>query len=520
MKDKKKLQLTIIAIVITISIIFIYKGAIAPKLYDKYLNTGIKYLMDGQYEEAILAFDKAIKIDPKTTESRVYQAKAYAGNEEFNKVVEVLEEAQKIDMTNEELLKEILEILNEIDSDIAYEFLDKFIDAIGEANISQDIRDILDSSNEAPSEPIVDPVPSKYIKSVAVKLNQDKMRVGHSYYYTLDGSEPTKSSQKYRGKILIDKSSEVKIIGFNKAEEFTEIISLSYTIDTNLEKEIIRLIKDGESLINTVETGNKVGNCIEGSKEKLTESIESTQKALNKKVVSYENAIEIKENIDKAIDDFKYNIIEKTNKKELKENISSAQKLHDNAVEGSNEGQYEPGAKSYLANILKDAKKLNESILAKQDEINDMVKKIENAKEEFKNKKVKSMPNNLGQKYLSRIRYEESKANAIYNDLYSSMSDIRNASYEEAQAYKQILQEIYIDLNKYLSVSKKQEVATNKMQFENEKNKILRDLEAFAQKAYEEFGAGALGTSYDGGESKVGELAKEYALNLISKYMK
>ena len=67
--------------------IFIYKSAIAPKLYDKYLNTGIKYLMDGQYEEAILAFDKAIKIEPKTTEARVYKAKAYIGNEELDKAV-------------------------------------------------------------------------------------------------------------------------------------------------------------------------------------------------------------------------------------------------------------------------------------------------------------------------------------------------------------------------------------------------------------------------------------------------
>ena len=66
-KDRKKLITLITAIIIAISSIFIYKGAIAPKLYDKYLNTGIKYLMDGQYEEAILAFDKAIKIEPKTT---------------------------------------------------------------------------------------------------------------------------------------------------------------------------------------------------------------------------------------------------------------------------------------------------------------------------------------------------------------------------------------------------------------------------------------------------------------------
>ena len=55
----------------------------------------------------------------------------------------MLEEAQNIDIKNEDLLKEILEILKEIDSDIAYEFLDRFIQAVGKDNVSQEINDIL-----------------------------------------------------------------------------------------------------------------------------------------------------------------------------------------------------------------------------------------------------------------------------------------------------------------------------------------------------------------------------------------
>ena len=210
MKDRKKLITLITAIIIAISSIFIYKGAIAPKLYDKYLNTGIKYLMDGQYEEAILAFDKAINIEPKTTEARVYQAKAYVGNEEFDKAVEVLEEAQTIDITNEELLKEILEILNEIDSDIAYEFLDRFIQAVGKDNISQEINDILNSANEIPSEPVANPSPGTDVGPISVKLKLDKLKVGHSYYYTLDGTHPNKGSDKYRGQIEITESTTIK----------------------------------------------------------------------------------------------------------------------------------------------------------------------------------------------------------------------------------------------------------------------------------------------------------------------
>ena len=520
MKENNKIKILIIAIAIVISSVCIYKFTIAPKLYDKYLNTGIKYLTNGEYEEAILAFDKAIKIERKNTEARVYQAKAYIGNEELDNAVEVLEEAQNIDITNENLLKEILEILNEIDSDIAYEFLNRFIEAVGKDNISQEIKDILSSAYEFPSEPIVDPEPGTYVNGISIKLKQDKLKVGHSYYYTLDGSHPNKESNKYRGQIKISETKTIKLIGYNRNNENTEVITFDYIIDESILNEIKESISIAEDLINKTQEGEEIGNCIEGSKEPLIKSVNKTKKSLNQKVISYDEAIKIKENIDKTIDDFKYNIIEKTDKKELEDTILSAQKLHDSAVEGNNEGQYEIGAKSYLANILKEAKDLNNSILAKQDEIDGMVDKINNAKKEFENKKVKAMPDDLGAKYLSRIRYEESKANAVYEDSYSCMADIRCAASDEAQAYNQILKEIYIDLNKYLPSSKKQEIASNKQQFENEKNEILRGIEAYVEEAYKEFGPGSLGTSFDGGESRIGELAKTYALNLINKYMK
>ena len=259
MKDKKKLQLTIIAIVITISIIFIYKGAIAPKLYDKYLNTGIKYLMDGQYEEAILAFDKAIKIESKATEVRVYQVKAYIGNEELDKAVEVLEETQNIDITNEELLKEILDILNEIDTDISYEFLDRFIEEVGKDNLSKEVNDILNSANEAPSAPVADPTPGPYIEAISVKLKLDKLKVGHSYYYTLDGSEPNKDSEKYRGDIEITESTTIKLIGYNRNDESTEVIILENIIDKDIIYETKNSIEKAENLISNTNVGNKVG---------------------------------------------------------------------------------------------------------------------------------------------------------------------------------------------------------------------------------------------------------------------
>ena len=168
-KAKTFIITLVTAIIMSLSSIVMYSNICAPKFYNYFIDTGIKYLTDGKYEEAILVFNKAIEIEEKSTEARVYLAKGYIGNNEYDKSIEVLEEAQNIDMANEELLKQILEILNEIDPDVAYEFLDRFINEVGKDNISEDIKNMLYSATKSPSIPAVDPEPGTYKKPISIK---------------------------------------------------------------------------------------------------------------------------------------------------------------------------------------------------------------------------------------------------------------------------------------------------------------------------------------------------------------
>ena len=434
MRDRKKLMILILAIVIAISSIFIYKGAIAPKLYDKYLNTGIKYLMDGQYEEAILAFDKAIKIEPKTTEARVYQAKAYVGNEEFDKAVEVLEEAQNIDKTNEELLKQILEILNDIDSDIAYEFLDRFIGAVGEANISQDIRDMLDSANEAPSEPIVDPSPGKYIKPISVKLKLDKIKLGHSYYYTLDGTHPNKGSEKYRGPIDISESTTIKLIGYNKQGESTDVIILEYIIDENILEDVNNNISKGESLIKDTIVGTEVGNISQTDKNKLQLIVDEAKNLLNKDFIKYEDVSSIKNKLENSIKEFKGNIIKPVDKSKLKSAISQAKQLYNNSTEGSQTGQYKPGSKSTLMNAINKAEEVYNNSVVKQEEIDSTTLSLNSSISTFKNSKVeekKSFTSQMALQYLSSTDHSDHVNFDLVHYVHSNMKVKNGLRYYE-----------------------------------------------------------------------------------------
>ena len=51
---------------------------------------GVRYLSEGNYDEAIITFTAAIEIDPKSVDTYIGLAKAYAGQGEIHKAIEIL----------------------------------------------------------------------------------------------------------------------------------------------------------------------------------------------------------------------------------------------------------------------------------------------------------------------------------------------------------------------------------------------------------------------------------------------
>ena len=99
-KNKSKLALII---AILIAIIFVSVLAIAFLLFNsngyklkKQLELGDKYLHEMQYEQAIAAFEDAIRIDPKCMEAYVGLADAYTDMGDDQRAEKVIEKALKI----------------------------------------------------------------------------------------------------------------------------------------------------------------------------------------------------------------------------------------------------------------------------------------------------------------------------------------------------------------------------------------------------------------------------------------
>ncbi|MGL5694406.1 MAG: chitobiase/beta-hexosaminidase C-terminal domain-containing protein, partial [Peptostreptococcaceae bacterium] len=484
---------------------------IKPKVYDENMSLGNKYLSEGKYEEAILAFDKAIKIDKKSTDARLNVAKCYICLDDIDKSILILKEAQGIDASNEILLMDILELLKDIDLDVAYDILQVYINFVGVDNISVEIENLLNSANEFPQVPVASPEPGGYISAINIQLSTEFFKVGHSYYYTIDGSDPSKDSDKYRGNIYIGESCIVKIIGFNKKGEATEVIAFEYVIDTEIKSEIDTLVKDGEGLISTTEVGTNVGNCVEGSKEALSKIIKNVKKELSKDYVSYEKANEIKESLMLGIEEFNNCIIERTDRSKLQNEIEKAQNIHDKSVEGNQANQYAKGSKAKLLEGINNARKIYEDILARQSDIDKAVKEIQSALYTFDGNKIIPMPKNLATKYRERlvaIEYEYDRA----MDSFVSNAEMGEITENTKIQYEKVMNEIYIDLNKYLSGNKKVQFENSKKEFKSKKAKVESDI-----KQEYEFNPGTWVVTGEPGA--IADVTKEHCYKLIDLYM-
>ena len=397
--NKKKIGIIILLIVAILAVG--YKMVLAPTLYNKHMEEGNSYLTQKKYDQAIESFDKAIKVKSKDTDARIQKSKAYIGKNEFQSAVEVLEEAQNLDIKNEKLLLEIIDIAVDIDGGTAYDFLDRFVQEVGEANLSTNMKNLLNSANESPKSAKMDISEGKYVSPVCIKLVKDRINIGHSYYYTVNGDTPDQNSQKYMGNICISKTTTIKIIGYNKNGQSTEVVTLKYTIDQGILDEIKNNIEASKKLISETKTGTDIGSIPEEDKKELQSILDKAETFVNSESIKYDAAYDINKEIENAIKQFKDSIIKPVDKSELKSYIDKAENLYNNSTEGSKTGQYKSGSKSNLKKYIDEASKIYSEKASTQEEVDEQTSKLKNAIDVFKQNKIKQT-SSVEQKILGK----------------------------------------------------------------------------------------------------------------------
>ena len=121
--------------------------------WQEQYDLGVRYLSEGNYEEAVIAFTVAIEIDPKQTDAYLERAAAYIEIGELDLAIADCETAISIEDTNDEIYIRIAELFESVGRpDLAKEFLQQGF----EKTASEEIRERLDALAKENREPLGD----------------------------------------------------------------------------------------------------------------------------------------------------------------------------------------------------------------------------------------------------------------------------------------------------------------------------------------------------------------------------
>ena len=369
-KSKKKIFIILIALIVILGIA--YKAVLAPTIKSRQIQ------------------------------AKMQEAKKCIEANEFDKSIDLLEEVQNLDIEDEDLLLQIIDVVLTIDGDDAYDFLKRYIDKVGEENVSDKIKNILNSAKKAPTSAKLDTNPGKYVSPIWVKLNKDNMNIGHSYYYTTNGDEPNQNSTKYIGDIYIDKTTTIKIIGYNKDGQSTQVCTFKYVIENSILNKLKNNIETAKKLISETKTGSEIGEISKQEKDKLQSIVNDAEKLIKDKLIRYNDAYNMNEDLKDSIARFKTNIIKPVDKSELKTYIDKAYNLYKNSTEGKEEEQYKQGSRESLKKSIDESESIYNKDSATQNEIDDQVSQLKNAINTFEQQKNKQTASNVEQKILGK----------------------------------------------------------------------------------------------------------------------
>lgn len=107
MRKNNKIKIGIFALVVIACIvgIIIYSNSSGQRL-QRQLNLGQKYLNELNYEQAVVAYELALEIDPLSAEAYLGLAEAYVAQDNYEKAVEILQKGYEI-TGNEDIKKQL-----------------------------------------------------------------------------------------------------------------------------------------------------------------------------------------------------------------------------------------------------------------------------------------------------------------------------------------------------------------------------------------------------------------------------
>lgn len=376
MKNSKILLSLLITAVLMIGIgSWIGNGFARPSIYELNMKTGSGLLQKQNYEKALTQFKQAVKIYPDSTQARLGMAYAYIGLDDSDQAADILERAQQEALNDKEFLIECLDVISVPEPKSAYAMLKRYVEEVGEDHLSEQVQKLWEGACSMPELPKLTPAPDAYASAVEVSFNKGEIKIGHRYYFTLDGTTPDKKSFSYREPIVLSENTTINVITYNAQGKASEVQAYTYEINTSLKQKLKRIYQTAKNEIDTVEVGEEPGQVTQEAMTNLKEEVDLAAKTLNQEVLTQEDEEDAYNQLNEALIEFQAAVLPKTDKSNLEEQIKKAENLLEDEDSDS---------LTELKKLLQNAKSLYDDQEVTQEDIDKITEEMKTSIQDFK----------------------------------------------------------------------------------------------------------------------------------------
>ena len=240
-------------------------------------------IIDGSYM-GIVNQDKSLIVLNKYIDSGQYQkAEKYAMM------------VQQRQPGEDQFVLQLVERISSISPTSAYQIVKSYYEGQPiepDDNSISPIYELYELGKSQPVEPNLTPPVDTYINPLNVTLAFNDNRVGHSIYYTIDGSKPTKNSLLYTSPISLDKSATISILVTNANGIESDIYTYDYIVSSEYKENLLRLYNTAKDVYNNSVVGDEIGQVLYQSKKDLGKALNDVNNFLVSRNASADKAQE------------------------------------------------------------------------------------------------------------------------------------------------------------------------------------------------------------------------------------
>lgn len=197
MPKQKKIAVICAALAAVVLLAFFFWSTSEAQTISRQIRLGHKFLEDGSYTEAILAFEKVLTIEPKSIPARMGLAEVHVRTGDHAKAEARLNEVIAIDNTFVEAylkMADVLVLQGRVEA--AIKLLEEAATRLADPRIKTHLETV------RPPAPSATTPPGQYDRRLALRLTPSVQ--GWPIYYTQDGSQPSLESARYYSPIRLE----------------------------------------------------------------------------------------------------------------------------------------------------------------------------------------------------------------------------------------------------------------------------------------------------------------------------